>query len=296
MQVLATHHTQRHFFRDAAGVVEPRWEHLMGFAQVIVISLGLPFGLWGIWRRFRSNAAALALGLAALVYPVDQLARLAPDGTTTGSRMDAYAYLPVGFVLGVGLVYFWSHHTALWRYRIVLAGGLSVIFIGGWVLGTAPIWDRLPGPYVVAAQERSIDRQSVTAAMWVRSHLGPGHRVLTDRVNDLLMATYGDQWIVMSTNDNKVPIWPVFFSLHVDRTVEEVLRRTRVAYVVVDRRLSTGLPHTGFYYDPLEPQMGAYTTPIDSRDLAKFNGVPMVNEVFDSGGIHIYDVRAITKK
>ncbi len=292
--VLASRHSQRHFFKDAAGTAEPRWERYMGFTQVFLIAAISPFGVWGIWRRFRSNAAAIALGVAAAAYPADQLARLAPTGTTTGSRGDAYAYIPVGFVIGVGIVYFFSSRVKLIRYRLPLTGVLTVIFIGGWVLGTSPIWDRLPGPYLVSAQERSIDPEGVQAAEWAGAHLGPGNHIATDRINDLLMGTYGDQWVVQTSNDNNVFTFPVFFSFRVNGFVRTIMHKADIQYVVIDMRLSKGLPHEGFYYDPYEAYSEIYTQPVRRDYLTKFDHVTGISRIFTSGALRIYDVRPVS--
>src|SRR5207237_10614979 len=73
--------------------------------------------------------------------------------------------------------------------------------------------------------------------------------------------------------------------------VENILMRHGVQYIVVDYRLSTGLPRIGFYFDNEDPP---YSKPIDPAVLAKFDGVQNVSRVFDSGDIAIYNVEAIT--
>jgi hypothetical protein len=56
-------------------------------------------------------------------------------------------------------------------------------------------------------------------------------------------------------------------------------------------RLTTQLPQDGFYYEQGEPQpvVNNQLVPISTLVLAKFNGVPKINRLFDSGNMVIYD-------
>lgn len=293
MLVLASQSAPRQLFHDGSGYVEPLWERVMAFASVGLIALGLPFGLFQIWRHYRTSAGALALAIGALAYPASQLLRLVPAGTTTGARAQAYLFASVVFVLAAGVTHFWLSRVTKWGYSAAVTGAIVIIFIGGWITATSPLWYRLPGPYVPSADHRSIEPESVTAAKWARSYLGPGQRMIGDTTNINLMATYGDEWVVTTVN-SKMIVSSVFRSTGFDAGVERALRRGGVQYIVVDHRLSTGLPRMGSYYDAAEPSRLQYTRPIDPALLAKFDSVKNVSRVFDSGDIVIYDVKAIT--
>ena len=65
-----------------------------------------------------------------------------------------------------------------------------------------------------------------------------------------------------------------------------------VQYLLVDLRLSTQLPAGGSYF-PDDPQQGRHTAPIPRRSLTKFDGVPGIDRVYDSGDIVIYDVQGV---
>lgn len=175
---------------------------------------------------------------------------------------------------------------------MLLVGAIAIIFIGGWVSGTSPLWDRLPGPYLPSADQRSITPEGVAAAEWAGSYLGSGQRVIGDQYTRLLMATYGNERIV-TTSQDQVIVSPVFTSPQFDSDVVAILRHGRIQYIVVDRRLSTGLPRIGWYFDGNEP---GYTRPVDPAWLAKFDGVQNLSRIFDSGDIIVYDVEAFTSK
>jgi hypothetical protein len=71
------------------------------------------------------------------------------------------------------------------------------------------------------------------------------------------------------------------------------LRQDDIRYLVIDRRLSTALPHVGTYVEYGEQDTFRHTRPIDPAALAKYDGMPRVSRVLDSGDIAVYDVGAL---
>jgi len=163
-----------------------------------------------------------------------------------------------------------------------------VLFIGGAIIGW-PGWARLPGPYLAAADTRSIERQGLAAAAWARDTLGPDNRLIADRTNRLLMGTFGEQRPVTNYRD-QVKVANIFFAPTLGPAEIQLLERGAVRYVVVDRRLSAVLPAAAIYIERGEPNAGQHQQPIDPAALAKFDELAAVSRVFDSGDIIIYDV------
>jgi hypothetical protein len=181
-----------------------------------------------------------------------------------------------------------NRRAAIWALSILT----TILFIGGIVAGSGPDWERFPGPFLVSADARSLTQEGISAGQWASVYLGPGHRVATDRVNSLLMATYGRQRVITSLDDNIDPS-PLFTSLTFDDTDLSILRETQIQYLVADLRLSTGLPRRGFYFSEIGPGAFTYTAPNSKAALAKYDNLPNVNRVFDSGNIVIYDTGAL---
>ena len=177
--------------------------------------------------------------------------------------------------------------------RIVLQAALLIIFVGNVIVGAGPTWTRMPGPYLVEADMRSMNVESVLAAQWARATLGPGNRFAADRDNRLTLATYGDQTIITDLNDG-IDVSPLFTASTFGAADIALLRRAHIRYVLVDRRLTTGLPHVGVYFEQNEPQSYTRTQPLALGPLTKFDAAPLVNCVYDSGDILIYDLGAYT--
>ena len=147
----------------------------------------------------------------------------------------------------------------------------------------------LPGPYQVIADMRSIEPEGIQAALWAQVYLGPNNPMESDRINSILMGSYGDQRIV-STIADKIDVSPVFFAPQMEQSEIAILASARVRYLVVDLRLAQSLPLLGYYYEQGETGAYRHTVPIFLQALTKFNAIPQIDRVFDSGNIVIYDV------
>src|SRR6266849_5554459 len=292
VQILDGERKIRPLFQDGSGFVTPLWEPVTAYTSVALVLLGIPFGLFRIWQHHRASATALALAGAALAYPASQALHLTNTGAEVADRSTEFLFLGIAFVLAIGVTEFWLARAPTWRRSVMTMAVIAVLFMGQTIVGNGPPWARMPGPYLVSADQRSIEPESIAAAEWAHSYLGPGHRIASDRINTLLMATYGGEWVVTASND-KIAVWPLFISPQFRPRMEEILRQDRIQYLVVDHRLSTGLPRVGTYFNKGEPNALHYTRPIDAAALAKFDSMKDVSRLFDSGDIVIYDVGAI---
>ena len=155
-----------------------------------------------------------------------------------------------------------------------------VLMFNGLANGWPPYWERLPGPYLVAGSERSVNPQEIAGARWALAVLGPGNRFAADSGSYPLLGSYGDQNPLLSVA--YLYESPVY-------TLPDALRAQveAVRYVWVDERLSQSLPACGRYF-PIDPRAGTYIRPLPARDLTKFNQASRVSHIYDSGPINIY--------
>jgi drug/metabolite transporter superfamily protein YnfA len=250
----------------------------------------MPFGLYQVWRRHRRKAGALALAVLALAYPASFPFRLTKSGAEAANRSNEFLFIGIAFVLAVGIVDLALSNRYDWRKPAIVLAGAAVIFMGGVILGFAP-WARLPGPYLVSADSRSIEPEGISAAQWARSSLGPENRMVADRTNALLMLSAGGQRPVTGYGDG-IPTYRVVLSPKLGPRELSIIRQARLRYVVIDDRLAWALPTTGVYFERGEPDAVRYTFPLDPRDFSKFDLNPSISRIFDSGHIAIYDVGA----
>jgi hypothetical protein len=259
------------------------WDQLLITASVALTTFGLPFGLLFLWHRHRRNSLAITLGLASFAYPITQAFRFTTFGTEITDRAAAFLFLPIAYVLTILITHVWPTRKLNKKAVALITGSLAVIFMGDVLIESGPILSAIPGPYHVVADSRSIEPEGIAAATWSFTYLKPGNRIATDRINQMLMSTYGDQRIVTRLNDN-VDVSPLFYSAQFDSTDVELLQEGQIRYLVVDLRLSTSLPLEGMYFEN-DPT----TTIISKASLVKFNTISRLNRLFDSGDITIYD-------
>jgi hypothetical protein len=270
--------------------VAPVWDRLIMTGSVVLVTFSLPFGLLILQRQYRDHALAITFGIASLLYPLTQAFRFTSLGTEITDRAAAFLFLPIAYVLTMLLTHFWPTRRLNQKTISLITGLILMIFVGGVIVGTGPNLSAAPGPYMVVADARSIEPEGIKDAMWSLSYLGQDKRVATDRINQMLMSTYGHQRIVTNLDD-KVDVSPLFSSAQFDTTDIAILRHGQIHYLAVDTRISTALPLEGTYFVNDRP------TKIISRDaLIKFDAVIKINRLFDSGDIIIYDTGAFINK
>lgn len=290
--ILSGSGSAKQLFVNYSGPPTPLWERIMTVSSVGIITLCLPLGLLCLWKRYRSNALACTFGFFCLFYPVVQAFRLTNTGAEVADRAAAFLFIPLALVLAIFIVQFWPTTRLHWGQLTLITAAMSLVFLGGIILGVGPASALLPGPYEAIADARSIDPQGIQTALWSDAYLHPANRVASDRINQVLLGTYGKQRVVTTIQDT-IDLSPVFLSPHLTDEDRSLLQQGRIRYLVADTRLTHALPLLGFYYEMSE--MGAFhhKTPIDPQAFTKFDDTPQVNRVFDSGAIIIYDVEGL---
>jgi hypothetical protein len=292
IQLLLGNLDPRQLFVAPSGGSAPAWERLIGSASVGVTLLLLPLGLLIVWIHHRWNPVMLALAIIALLYPASLVARLTPVGADVASRMPEFLYIGVAVVVGLALARF-SYRGLIGGLRLATVGSALAVLVVGSVLVGMPGWERLPGPYLVSADVRSIESEGLAAAAWSKEVLGSSKRFVADRVNRLLLSTYGRQTIVTSYASG-VAVNQLYFAPEVGDVERQIVQAGSVTYLLADRRLTTDLPTVGYYFDRGEERLvGKHVAPLDAALLDKFDHTPGVSRVFDSGNIRIYDISGI---
>jgi hypothetical protein len=277
----------------AAGAtpVGPLADKLAGYAVTVLIMAGLPFGWLQIWRSQRHSTWAVALGVgAAVFYPSVVLRISSPDGAELAGRGMTFIYIPVSYTLAMALA--GPGRAALaWcaRFGRVLLVALAsaaagILLFGGIASGWPPYWERLPGRYIVDGFESGITGEGIAAATWTAEALGPGQRIAADFTSYILLGSYGAQDPVSDAGELYCsPSWNVGDSA--------IASQEDIRYLLVDLRMTEHPAVTGGYFPD---SSSVCPSPVPRRDLAKFNTVPGINRIYDSGNIVIYALPGAT--
>jgi hypothetical protein len=288
------HSGPKQIFGGAGVPHTPVAERLVGFAAVGLTLAAVAFGLLRLRRRFTPLAATIAV--AGLLYPATLPLRLTQGGTEISNRASEFVFIGVSFLAALAVTETkpraWPRKLGPALRRVTPAVGLAaagVLFAGGIIIGWAR-YSRLPGGYLVVADERTVEREGLFAARWARKELGPGKRILADRANALTMGSIG----LENPQGGEIAGRSVPGTITagaVDANVRYVLVNDQLAFLVVDRRIASGLPAVGFYFERDEPRAYRHRRPPSLAALLKFDHVCPVGRVLDSGQIVVYDTR-----
>jgi hypothetical protein len=268
---------------------EPFGNQVLEGVSILLVTLLLPVGWLQVWRHHRRDPWFLAMAVGSLGWFADLAIRVGiSDGQEIAGRSATFIYIPVSFIVARALIRLvnmvLSRRARMTVVAVVTAGILMLLF-DGLANGWPPYWERLPGPHQVAGFERSVGPEEIATADWTLSALGPGNRIAADSGIYPVLAGYGDQNPLQGTE--YLYTSPTYTNLITKRA-----RAQAVQYVLVDRRLSTSLPSSGTYFPGSPPSNSNH--PIPLADLEKFNDLPGVARIYDSGDIVIYDLQGLT--
>lgn len=292
VQLVLTHQLGRQPFQStASGSVTPLVYQILGLASVVFIVVGLPFGLWQVWRFHRRNVFALLLAMGGLAYPPVQLLRLTQFGWETATRSSEFLFVGIGFLLALVVVAVARRMPAGYkRFGAALTVVyLATIFAGGLLVG----WRAdllLPRAFVVRGSGPAIEPEGLADARWSRALLGSGKRLAADASNAQYLITYGDQYVLTGDAGG---VRSAILGTSVDDSVRYILNQDQLQFVVIDRRLISWNSVVGIY----PPRPGAdrdQSVLLDPAAIDKFDQQPNVNRIIDSGNIVIYDVGGLS--
>ncbi len=276
-----------------ASVPEPLDERLATIGALGILAFLVVRGSRDLWPERHAEPWTLPLiGGASLIFVAGGLRFVASDGAELSGRASTFIYIPVALVAAIvlhdirrrGL-----NQRDTGRRGLALLDGAppvvaaAVILMGGVASGWPPAWDRLPGPYLAAGYERSVDPQGIAAAEWTRSAVGPGHRWAGDLTAYTLLATIGDQSTVRD-------VAVLFDGKGADAAASSFVKREDIEFLAVDLRDNKQLPASGAYF-PIDPNAGRYRSPLPRTDLTAPGRVVGVSLIYDSGDIYLYDLR-----
>ena len=249
-------------------------------------------------RAFHNRDRMLGLlGALNLAFPITAAAHFDPSVGELGDRASTFLFFPLA--LSCSLII--QRHPRVTRrparrhnpFRpavlIALIGGTTVVYLGGILLGSNPDWSRLPGPYLVSADFRTQDPETLAAVDWAATHLPAGSTVVADRVPAVLLASQARLWPVTQPQQGLVPA-QLYFSDTWGPQQTAIVKGLHIDYLYVDTRLADSLPYVGYYISEGETPK---PTRITVADVAKFAHVPGLKAVYHHGPVTIYDTAGL---
>jgi hypothetical protein len=279
----------RRLFQDYAGASPALWEQAVTVFAAVAVLAALVAALPTVWRgRAAFSPLATAMIAVGLGYPLLLAVRFAPSAAELADRASTFVFLGVAVAVAVAVVALTERSTGTVVAAAVVVL-MTVTFVGQTILGSGPNWARVPGGYLVAADNRTVDAAGLTAAAWMGDALPDDSRVGADRIQRLLSAAYGEQRPVTGVADDLHVSW-VVFAEQMNPGEWEALEEMGVEYLVVDRRQSTGLPRVGVFWENGEPGSFEHDDPLRLPALDKFATEPGFTTIYDGGDIRIYEV------
>jgi hypothetical protein len=301
-------HVKRRHLYSSGGLVAPIWEPVAGFLGTAILLTALVFALRRLWPA-RHQPPIAVIGVIAVAYPVSLIPRLAPTGIALSGRMSEYIYVGLGCALGplaVDLVRSPSRRRSklarwhastdrIWQQLAdhkTSAGAalLTIVFVGDVTIGTA-FYQRLTETARPSGYPSRVQVDVVNASNWARDHLGVSQPFGASLTDSFALATAGEQNPI-----SQYQVWPIFFAPTMNDTVVRAIKATGVRYLLIDWRMTRGVPPSpGYYFDPFEPGASKYEQSFPSEALRKFTEASACTRaLYSVGAVQIVDVSAIS--
>lgn len=255
----------------------------LALGSVLLVGAGVVSGLLRARRRAWADPFAYLVMVGGPLLLIAFAARAIPGAWETGNRSTNYLYVGAAMLVALAAVAAYDRarpgllrHVALPLCAFVLVGGGLVI---GWETDA-----RLPRP-LEAQRGAQVQRTESRAFVdWARRTLPRDSLFLADETSSRLLAVAGFRdtpttrahGVLPLVSEPGLPAWE-----------RQALVDAGTDFVVLDRRLSSNVPLVGMFLPRKDDPREFYLAGVP----AKFEGLPGVRLVYDSGDIRVYDVR-----
>jgi len=219
-----------------------------------------------------------------VAFPALQAARFSAAAGEIGDRASTFVFMAMAVVVGA-----WAA-SRVDAVRTLVVPAALVVVLGGTIIGSGPDWQRVPGPFLAGAEQRSIDQTTVSVAKWSAEHMPDGSNVAADFTFSRLIPNFADVTAVTQPAGFE-SVTPMFISDSMDQTSLQLILRNDVDFVVVDTRLVGKTQKSGCFFEGCAGY-GDDAATVTPEMVAKFEDAPGFDLVLD-GPVKIYDVREV---
>lgn len=275
----------------------PAWEQWAAFAApLLAIGLGI-IGI-GLMRRMRRTPSSGAWALAAFagLYVLSLPLILTPTGAQGAHRSAPFTYVGVCLVAGSGLAWIIGR-SAESEGRLRRAGPLAIAaVIGVVVIGNTAAsvneFDRFPGPWEAGSDSRSLTPELADAATWLRGY-DSADRVVADIYSGTALGVLGttrDSCAVAASCPGDLEIWRFYDGQTVRGSDLALLRSEGYRFLVVDRRMVSSTPRSGYWFNRDEEGAFEHDEPYPKEVLARLESFRWLTKVYASDSFDIYEI------
>lgn len=166
---------------------------------------------------------------------------------------------------------------------------IILILIGGISIGDKPIhrFPDLLSPKLLGSGSMTTD--VFRSAEWFEHNFGRYNNMSGDRTTSSIFTYYGGQ------NADIQGSWKIFFPDKMDKNVSNFIKRYKIDYIIVDRRINKSLAEDGFYFGK-EKQSEYYIMrygsmiPLPKERIEKFDYSKNIYDIYDNSNIVIYKI------
>jgi hypothetical protein len=263
----------------------PEFERICAIAAPVLIALALLFAVVAWLRRRRGQSEFLWSFLPVVAYLISVPLTLIGAAQAGAHRTWSSTFVGVALLPAALVALFALYKRNLRARRIAFAVALVsfvVLLIGNVGPGT-PIDYRFPGPYEFGSDTRSVTPETLRLTHWVRVHLGPGARVVTDRYTAIPLTA--DASAVTPLELPSLPIAAIWYNRRPPTPpLMFSLQRHGDEYLAIDTRDSQYRPATAPLFFPGEPSR------VLPQNIARLAHWPWLHLLYSSAHYRLYKI------
>ncbi len=275
----------------------PAWEQWAAFAApLLVIVLGIiGIRLLASMRR-RPKSGAWALTAFAGLYVLSLPLILTPTGAQGAHRSAPFTYVGVCLVAASGLAWVIGRSTAsTGRFRsvgpVAIALVIGIVVIGN-TAASVNEFDRFPGPWEAGSDSRSLTPELADTAQWLRGY-DSSDRVVADIYSGTAIGIFGttrDSCAVAASCPGDLEIWRFYNGQTIRGEDLALLRSEGYRFLVVDRRMTTSTPRSGYWFNRNEEDAFEHDQPFSKKMLARLESFRWLTKVSASNSFDVYEI------